>query len=67
MVTATSEWGALERRQISFWTDKAVLVTGGTGFLGRYVVTRLEQAGARVTAVGSKRCDPRQVGAARSY
>ena len=48
---------------MSFWTDKAVLVTGGTGFLGRYVVARLEQAGARVTAVGSERCDLRQAGA----
>ncbi|MGE0492514.1 MAG: NAD-dependent epimerase/dehydratase family protein [Vulcanimicrobiota bacterium] len=27
-----------------------MLVTGGTGFLGGYVVARLEQAGARVTA-----------------
>ncbi|MGE0492527.1 MAG: GDP-L-fucose synthase family protein [Vulcanimicrobiota bacterium] len=40
---------------MSFWTGKAVLVTGGTGFLGGYVVPRLERAGARVTAVGSER------------
>lgn len=29
-----------------FWTDRRVLVTGGSGFLGRAVVSRLEAAGA---------------------
>jgi GDP-L-fucose synthase len=29
-----------------FWTDRRVLVTGGSGFLGRAVVARLEAAGA---------------------
>lgn len=29
-----------------FWADRRVLVTGGTGFLGRAVVARLEAAGA---------------------
>src|SRR5689334_12632923 len=31
----------------SFWTDKRVMVTGGAGFLGRYVVARLEERGAK--------------------
>ena len=29
-----------------FWTDRRVLVTGGSGFLGRAVVARLDAAGA---------------------
>ena len=32
-----------------FWSGKKVLVTGGAGFLGRYVVTRLEEKGATVS------------------
>jgi GDP-L-fucose synthase len=34
-----------------FWTDKSVLVTGGAGFLGSYVVDRLRTLGARNIAV----------------
>ena len=30
-----------------FWRDRRVMVTGGAGFLGRRVVARLEQEGAR--------------------
>jgi GDP-L-fucose synthase len=33
--------------ETGFWHDRRVLVTGGAGFLGRYVVARLEAAGAR--------------------
>src|SRR5438105_14496845 len=32
---------------MSFWTDKRVLVTGGTGFLGSFVVDKLNQRGCR--------------------
>src|SRR5690348_6467842 len=31
----------------AFWADKRVMVTGGGGFLGRYVVVKLEERGAR--------------------
>ena len=34
---------------MSFWADKKVLVTGGAGFLGSYVVSILHQEGASVT------------------
>src|SRR5258706_11640367 len=33
---------------MSFWTDKQVLVTGGAGFIGSYLVEHLVRAGARV-------------------
>ena len=32
---------------MSFWTDKRVLVTGGTGFLGSFVSDKLNQRGCR--------------------
>lgn len=35
----------------SFWTDKKVLVGGGCGFLGSYVVPQLAEQGARLTVV----------------
>src|SRR5580658_8294062 len=37
-----------------------ILVTGGTGFLGRHVVAQLEESGAVVAAVGSAEADLRQ-------
>ena len=30
---------------MSFWEDKRVIVTGGAGFLGSYVVEKLEERG----------------------
>jgi GDP-L-fucose synthase len=37
-----------------------VVVTGGTGFLGRHVAAELQSAGAEVVAVGSREYDLRQ-------
>ena len=31
----------------SFWTDKRVIVTGGAGFLGHFVVDKLQERGAK--------------------
>jgi GDP-L-fucose synthase len=35
---------------MSFWKNKKVLVTGGSGFLGSHVVSRLKELGATVSA-----------------
>ena len=35
----------------SFWKDKRVVVTGGAGFLGRFVVEKLKQRGAKEIVV----------------
>lgn len=35
----------------NFWADQSVIVTGGAGFLGSYVVERLQEVGARNTFV----------------
>jgi len=35
----------------SFWRDRSVLVTGGTGFLGSWLVPRLTDAGANVVCL----------------
>jgi len=34
----------------AYWRDKRVVVTGGSGFLGRYVVDGLRARGAEVAA-----------------
>ncbi len=39
------------------WSDSRVLVTGGRGFLGSHVVSRLQQRGADAVAVGSTDAD----------
>jgi GDP-L-fucose synthase len=45
---------------MSHWTGKRVVVTGGTGFLGRHLVTRLREEGADVSAPSSRECDLRR-------
>ena len=40
-----------------FWRDRSVLVTGGSGFLGRVVVERLQSAGATVVVPRSAESD----------
>jgi GDP-L-fucose synthase len=46
---------------MAFWTHKRVLVTGGGGFLGTFVVARLRQAGARhIVVPRSREFDLRQ-------
>lgn len=46
----------------NFWADKEVIVTGGAGFLGSYVVEKLRQRGAAHIIVPRKQqCDLRQL------
>ncbi len=46
---------------MKFWKDKRVIVTGGAGFLGRYVVAELQQRGCtRITVPRKKECDLRR-------
>ena len=35
----------------TFWKDRSVLVTGGTGLLGSWIVSRLIEAGAQVVCL----------------
>jgi GDP-L-fucose synthase len=49
-----------------FWRDKAVVVTGGAGFLGGAVVSRLEQLGADTRIVRSADFDLRDPVATRA-
>jgi GDP-L-fucose synthase len=42
---------------MSFWQDKTVLVTGGSGFLGVHVVERLKAVGAKVITPSHKEFD----------
>lgn len=49
-----------------FWRDKRVVVTGGTGFLGSFVVGKLRQRGCREIFVPrSREYDLRQLEAIR--
>jgi len=49
-----------------FWTDKRVIVTGGAGFLGSFVVSKLEELGAsEVIVPRSSQYDLRQIEAIR--
>ncbi|MGQ9611404.1 MAG: GDP-L-fucose synthase family protein [Chloroflexus sp.] len=49
-----------------FWQDKSVVVTGGAGFLGSYVVAKLHERGARrVVVPRSHQYDLRQLEAIR--
>ena len=47
---------------VTFWTGRRVVVTGGAGFLGRRVVDLLEAAGAQVVAPRSADVDLTQPG-----
>ena len=50
----------------SFWADQSVIVTGGAGFLGSYVVNALRERGAgRVFVVRSREYDLRHEDAVR--
>ncbi len=40
-----------------FWSKKKVLVTGGSGFLGSHLLTRLKELGANITAPSHKDYD----------
>ena len=45
----------------AFWKDRSVVVTGGAGFVGRYVVDMLKRSGAKkITVPRSKECDLRK-------
>jgi len=51
---------------MSFWTNKRVIVTGGAGFLGSWVVEKLRQAGsAQIVAPRSSEYDLREAPAVR--
>lgn len=50
---------------MGFWTNTKVMVTGGGGFLGSYVVERLQQYGSRVFVPRARDYDLRQAEAIR--
>jgi GDP-L-fucose synthase len=47
----------------TFWRDRRVLITGGTGFLGSFVVDRVRALGSQVTTFRSAETDLRQAAA----
>lgn len=50
----------------TFWKDKSVVVTGGAGFLGSFVVTKLRERGATSIFIPNSRAyDLRDLGAIR--
>jgi GDP-L-fucose synthase len=52
---------------MSFWENKKIIVTGGNGFLGTYVVNKLEARGAgEIFIPRSSKYDLRDVGAIRT-
>ncbi len=57
----TEDWS--DRRD--FWHDKCVVVTGGAGFLGSFVVEKLRRTAAQVFVPRSKDYDLRQLDAIR--
>jgi len=46
---------------LEFWKAKRVMVTGGNGFLGKYVVRKLNERGANVFVVDQDRYDLRRL------
>jgi 3-oxoacyl-ACP reductase-like protein len=45
----------------AFWHNRRVLVTGGNGFLGKYVVQKLRERGADVFVADKERYDLRHL------
>ncbi len=49
-----------------FWRDRRVIVTGGAGFLGRHIVAKVRERGARdIIVPRSRDCDLRDLAAIR--
>jgi GDP-L-fucose synthase len=55
---------ALQPTSPTYWANRTVVVTGGNGFLGTKVVTKLRHAGANVVAPRQSEADLTQVGVA---
>ena len=52
---------------MSFWSNQRVVVTGGAGFLGSFVVEALTAAGAKAVVPRSATCDLRDAAAVRAF